>query len=161
MITGTSQFHRPSPDLQRHHSHSAPASRSDQEFNIVLHGVQECRQGLSKLARHEEDLKNTISSLSSVVDMVDENSIKYLKLGKFNLDSQKPRPILVKFIRTRDVVKVLSQASLASKPLVIKPNLSRSQTKGSATSEREVEINRARCRKEVYQVTQLHLNLCQ
>lgn len=125
-LTGTS---RPStPVVPGNHSYSAPAPRSDPRFNVVLHGIQECRKGMSRLARQEEDLRNVISALSSAADTIDGNSVKdHFRLGKFKLDSNKPRPILVKLIRSSDVIKVLSGASSLCKPLVVKPDLPRTQ----------------------------------
>ena len=47
------------------HLHDDLAHKKDQRFNVVIYGIQECKQGTSRLARYEEDLKGIISTISS------------------------------------------------------------------------------------------------
>ena len=123
----------PSPGPQGSQFHGDTASRSDQRCNVVIYGLQECRQGSSRQDRWEEDLKDIVSTLSSVADTIDASSVKdHFRLGKYKLDSRRPRPILVKMIRANDVNKILSEASSLEKPLMIKPGLSRSQQRREA-----------------------------
>ena len=49
------------------------------------------------------------------------------RLGKFKPDLKRPRPILVKFIRSGDAASVLSRKSSVSPPVYIKPDLSREE----------------------------------
>ena len=58
-------------------------------------------------------------------DSIQKHSIKdCFRLGKFNRASRRPRPILVKFVRTADVSRILSKKASLSHRFSIKPDLS-------------------------------------
>lgn len=95
----------PIDTLQNHMSQN-----QEKKFNVVLYGVPECPTGLSKFARFESDQSNIVSILSSLVSSFESLSIKDChRLGKFKKDAQRPRPLLIKFIRVADVVNIMSK----------------------------------------------------
>ena len=97
----------------------------DTKFNIVVFGVDECPIGTNRLVRHNSDLNSVASITTSMVTNINANSISdCFRLGKFNPERQRPRPILVKFIRSSDVQSVLSNRGKLSKPIYIKPYMS-------------------------------------
>ena len=80
----------------------------DRKFNV---GIEECQKGAPKLS----GLDNSIQS-PSIRDT--------FRLGKFSTyHHDRPRPLLVKFVRAADVSSVLSKRSLLKHPIVIKPDL--------------------------------------
>ena len=97
----------------------------DTKFNIVVFGVDECSIGTNRLVRHNSDLNSVASITKSMVTNINANSISdCFRLGKFNPERQRPRPILVKFILSSDVQSVLSNRGKLSKPISIKPYMS-------------------------------------
>jgi len=78
-----------------------------------------------KHAQSQSDLTSVVSLLSGVDNSIQSQSIKDVyRLGRFNSDPERPRPILVKFVRAADASSVLSKKGSLSRPLVIKPDLS-------------------------------------
>ena len=55
---------------------------------------------------------------------IETNSIRdCFRLGKFKHDAQRPRPILIKFLRSAEATMVLSKIAAFQAPVVIKPDL--------------------------------------
>ena len=55
---------------------------------------------------------------------IDESSIKdCYRLGKYNPEANRPRPVLVKFLRYTDASSILNSKSKFSKPVFVKPDL--------------------------------------
>ena len=103
---------------QHHHS-------SDRKYNIVLFGIDECSVGTSRHERLESDFNNVTEVVSGIDESIKKHSIKdCFRLGKFNRASRRPRPILVKFVRTADVSSILYKKVSLSHPFSIKPDLS-------------------------------------
>ena len=74
----------------------------------------------SRFARSQSDLK---AILSSVPD-IERSAIKDVyRLGKFKPDQQRPRPLLVEFIRALDAEAILSNRSKLSPPVLAKPDM--------------------------------------
>ena len=92
---------------------------------MVLFGIDECGRGtFNRFDRQKFDLDNVASVLSSIVPSIQSQSIKdSLRLGKFN-SSSRPRPILVKFIRSVDVTNILANRWSLFPPYSLKPDLS-------------------------------------
>ena len=92
---------------------------------MVLFEVDECGRGTSRFDRQKSALDNVASVLSSIVPSIQSQSIKYyLRFGKFNSSSSRPRPIVVKFIRSVDVTNILANRWSLSPPYSLKPDLS-------------------------------------
>ena len=66
--------------------------------------------GSSRSARLESDLAGVVSILTTLESSFHSQSIKDCYcLGKFSLESNKPRPILVQFVRVVDVTNILAK----------------------------------------------------
>ena len=102
--------------------HSAIPNQ-DKKFNIVVYGINECPPGMSKAARLQSDLANVVTIFSNLESSIQPQSIKDLfRLGKFNSNASRPRPILVKFVSIADVFAILSKKRSLSSPYSIKPD---------------------------------------
>ena len=104
----------------------APPLSLDKKFNVVMYGISECPQNTSRQTRQLTDLENILKVFSDAQIGIDNSSIKdFFRLGKFNSkrDSKRPRPILIKFLRSADASKVLSNRGLFPSPTYIKPDL--------------------------------------
>ena len=112
-------------------AHAATSSSSERlafhpekKFNVVIYGISECPNGTSRSERLNQDLSDVVSVLSKVSSSIEPQAIKdCFRLGKFNPQRSKPRPILVKFIRIADVHCILSNKRLLSSPIFIKPDM--------------------------------------
>ena len=106
-------------------SKSIEHSQSNRKFNIVIFGVKECPTGSLKSSHLAHDSGEVMAILSRLDASIQPSAIKDLfRLGKFKSDNQRPRPILVQFLRSCDVVNILSKTYLLSRPLLIKPDMS-------------------------------------
>ena len=100
-----------------------PHHTSDKRYNIVLFGVEECSVGTSRHEHLESDIDNVIEVVFSIDNSIQKHSIKdCFRLGKFNQTSDRAT-ILVKFVRTADVSRIMSKKASLKLPLFVKPNL--------------------------------------
>ena len=98
-------------------------SPSDRKFNILLYGIKECPSTQTRPQRMKSDLQNALQELSSLNDSINANSIKDIfRLGKFNKDQNRPRPLLIKFLRATDAFSVLANSNQLKSPVSIKPD---------------------------------------
>ena len=99
----------------------------DRKFNVVLFGIPECPEGMPRHARLQSDTKHVLSALPTTEPKIDSSSIRDLqRLGKFQPSRSRPRPLLVKFIRSSDVSSILSARPSPGSNVSIKPDLSKS-----------------------------------
>ena len=104
-------------------SHSTSAV--SKKFCIVIQGIEECKDGTEKYARHREDLRKVVSFLSSVDDSIRPESIRdHRRLGSYYCNRKRPRPILVDFLRSADVASILSKRSTVQPPYSIQDYMS-------------------------------------
>ena len=97
---------------------------SDRKFNVVIYGINESPKGSTKHDRIESDLQSVCSVLSKLNNNIQQQSIKHMhRLEKFNPTADRPRPILVKFIRVDDATNIFANKGSLSHPLVNKPDL--------------------------------------
>ncbi len=95
---------------------SAPSKK----FSIIVQGIEECEDGTAKPTCQKEDLAKVISVLSKVDGSIQPQAIKdHYRLGKYDQDRQRPRPILVQFLRSADVSNILSKTSSVEPPYSI------------------------------------------
>ena len=95
---------------------------SDKKF---IYGIDECPKGMTRSERLDSDLSKVVSVVSGINSSVQSQAIKdCFRLGKFNPQRSQPRPILVKFVRIADVSSILSNKSVLSPPIRIKPDMS-------------------------------------
>ena len=82
----------------------------DRKFTIALFGVEESASGSSKLVRIQNDLEWVTSVICSLDESFPSSSIRdKFRLGKFQRNHDRPRPIIVKLNRTSEVVSILSK----------------------------------------------------
>lgn len=68
-----------------------------------MYGVDECDKGTLRSDRQAEDLEKVISILSSLKLTLDSQSVRgHFRLGKYADNQTRPRPIMVKLIRSAD-----------------------------------------------------------
>ena len=95
-------------------------SASRKKFSIVVQGIEECEEGTAKLQRHKEDLSKLLPILLKLDSSIHSQSIKDLRrLGKYDRDRPRPRPILVQFVRSADAWSILSKAGSVERPYSI------------------------------------------
>ena len=101
---------------------------SNRKFNVVMFGIGECRQGAYRSERLAHDLSKVESVLTVIDGSLKSSSIKdCFRLGKYRADQAKPRPILVKFVRIEEVLKVLSNRWAVKSPIAVKPDMTRDE----------------------------------
>ena len=84
----------------------------DRRYNVVSYGVEECPSGSSRFACLSSDLASVVSVFSALDSTIQSHSIKQCyRLGRFNPNNgiNKPRPLLVRFVRMADVNCILSK----------------------------------------------------
>ena len=74
----------------------------------------------------KQDLENAIEELSAADrDEIEPSDVKDLyRLGKYDSKSERPRPLLIKFLRSSVVLNLLSSKYKLEAPIYIKPDLS-------------------------------------
>ncbi len=121
--------HQP-PKLNPSPNPTKPRYVPDKKFNVILYGVNECPPGTDRLTRLSSDLNNVVAVFSTLDSDIQRHSIKECyRLGKFDPQQEKPRPILARFIQMADVVSILSKRGSLSKPHFVKPDMSLQQRK--------------------------------
>ena len=107
------------------HTNSNSESR---KFNVVIYGIGECRQGARWPERLTHDISKAESTLADIDGSLKSGSIKdCYRLGKFRPNQERPRPMLVKFVRIEDVSKILANRRATKPPIVIKPDMTREE----------------------------------
>ena len=104
---------------------SQQAAPPERKLNVVVHGLEENRSNTTRQDRLQMDGKSVISAFSKLeIPLIDESSIKdCYRLGKYNPEANRLRPVLVKFLRYTDAFSILNSKSKLSKPVFVKPDL--------------------------------------
>ena len=90
----------------------------DKKYNIVMYGIKECPPKTSKTDRLENDLQSIINEFVKVELSIQASSIKdCFRLGKYKPDALRPRPILIKFLRSAEPTVALSKISSFQDPI--------------------------------------------
>ena len=115
-------------------SNRSIASNTERKYNVILYGLDECPKGTPRSTRIENDLNKAISILSKADKSITSLSIKdAYRLGRLSSENKKPRPLLVKFIRVSDALKVLAmRRSTQVSPIIIKPDMSPEERRNEA-----------------------------
>ena len=116
-----------------------PLTLIDKKFNIVIYGIKESPPKTTKVNHLEQDLQNIIHAFANADFQIDANSIKdCIRLGKYKPEVSRPRPILVKFLKSTEATIALSKISLFKAPIHIKPDQTQeeSDTEGHLLKER-------------------------
>ena len=92
---------------------------------VTLHnGIEESPPETKKELRTQHDLQHHITSLSATDSSIKPHAVKdFYRLRKFEPGIKKPRPLLVKFLRSADTANILRNKAQLSSPVYIKPDL--------------------------------------
>ena len=112
-------------------------STNDKRFNLVVYRVSECPKGTKLHDRITSDLEEVTSVVRNLDASINPESIcDCHRLGKF-VPNSRPRPILVKLSRTREVFSILSKRGSLHAPYNIKPDMTPKQRETEAMLLRE------------------------
>lgn len=101
---------------------------SEKKFNVIVYGVKECPSNTPRSDRLQTELSSVIDIFSSLDSSIQTNAIKdHFRLGKYSIDHQRPRPILVKFLRSTDALSLLSKKRDLHPPTFIKPDMTKQE----------------------------------
>lgn len=96
---------------------------TERKFNLIIQGIDECPRGTRIIARQSQDLEKISETLSSVVGSIDSSSIRDLyRIGKYDPNSNRPRPVLAKLIRATDVSAILSKKTTLPSHVFVRPD---------------------------------------
>ena len=102
----------------------------DRKLNLVVFGIDESPSNTPTLDRLKNDLDHLVATFNSIEAPIEVHTIKdFHRWGKYSPTQSKPRPILVKFLRTIDVATILSNRGTLKAPLFIKQDLSSEEKK--------------------------------
>lgn len=119
-------------------SNSQSFDSSERRFNLILIGVDESPEGTNWSVRLQNDLDNISSVLSNVDSSFGANSIRdHFRLGKYNKEAVRPRPILIKLNKTKEVASIMSNRRNLPSTLLIKPDLSPAERRREAALMKE------------------------
>ena len=91
-------------------------------------GIEERPPETKKESRTQHDLQHLIRSLSAIDSSMKPHAVEdFYWLGKFKPGTKKPRPLLVKFLRSADTANILRNKAQLSSPVYIKPDLTLEQ----------------------------------
>lgn len=101
---------------------------ADRKFNVVVYGIEECPNNTTRSDRIQSDLSKVVKTFSDLDDSIETNSIKdHFRLGKYQSNRQRPRPILVKFLRSSDALSILSKKKELQSSITIKPDMTKQE----------------------------------
>ena len=81
----------------------------DRKYYLVVYRISECPNGTKRPVRVKHDIESSVSILSKLNDDIQVRDS--FRLGKFNKDQTRPRPLFLKLNRAIDVIAVLSNRS--------------------------------------------------
>ena len=111
-------------------SFSANNNYEDKKYNIVMYGIKESPPKTSKSDRLNNDLCSITNEFTKVNLTIQANSIKdCFRLGKFKSDALRPRPILIKFLRSTEACAALAKIASFQAPVRIRPDLTSEEWK--------------------------------
>ena len=75
-----------------------------------MYGIEESLPNTSKAERQLRDLENITSAFCNAALPIEASSIRdCFRLGKYKLHAPRPRPILIKFLRSTEATMALSK----------------------------------------------------
>jgi len=102
--------------------------QQERKFNIVLYGIDECPKGTPRHERSGLDLSNVVKIITKIDENINPLSIRDLhRLGKYQEQSERPRPILIRFNRAMDVSLLLSRTSSLPNGIRLKPDMTKDE----------------------------------
>ena len=130
--SGTSTDPRPSTNSSvqppKTKKPDSKAHLDDRKFNVVIYGVNECDKGTNRTERQNQDLHNVTTIVTQGDNSINPLSIRdLLRLRKYQEQTKKPHPILIRLTRKIDVSLLLSKAKSLPKGISIKPDMTREE----------------------------------
>ena len=100
------------------------SNSTDRKLNIMMYGIKESLPKTSKANRLYHDSQCIVNAFAEVELTVDTSSIRdCFQLDKFKHDAQRPKSILIKFLRSTEATMALSKIAAFQAPMAIKPDL--------------------------------------
>ena len=85
------------PATQPANTATATVQQVNRKFNLVVYGISECPNGTSQADRVKHDMDKSVSILSKVNNDISSYLVRdCLRLGRYNKDQNRPRPLLLK-----------------------------------------------------------------
>ena len=82
----------------------------DRKSNVIVYGIKESSNHTTRSKCIKNNLSKVVETFSDIDDHIEANAIKDLfRLGKYQRDCQRLRPILVKFLHSSDALSILSK----------------------------------------------------
>ena len=110
---------------------SVPTSEqttAEKKFNVIVYGIAESPSSTTRSERIQNDLSKVVELFSKIDCNVGTNAIKdHFRLGKYQSNHQRPRPILVKFLRSSDALNILLKKRDLQTPITIKPDMTKQE----------------------------------
>ena len=135
VISPTTVVEKPLPLPSTSHgprsvSTTTTISESDRKYNVVLFGIPESSQGTPRFKR----ITNDYSEACSILSNLEKDDIKWnvrdcRRIGKYNIDNVRPRPMLVTLNSTAEVRLILTNYSALPPTVTVKPDRSLSERK--------------------------------
>ncbi len=105
----------------------SPAS-PERKYNVIVFGLNEAAAGTPRSRRVDHDLGSISSVFREVDTSLDSTVVRsHFRLGKFNRQATKPRPVLVKQTRMSVVNTFLSKHGDLQPPVSIRADVSPSE----------------------------------
>ena len=104
---------------------SPVTSLPERKFNVVVYGIPESPPSTDRQSCQKHDVEHVLKSLSEIDDEIRSSAFKDIyRLGKFADNRTKPRPLLVKFLRSIDASNVLRNKTKLKPGIFLKPDMS-------------------------------------
>ena len=124
----------PNPPMRSFPSTSVVRHSPERKYNLVVFGIPELKQGSPQHIRRRGDFDRASGIISDVVrNSQSRSSVRDChRLGKYDHNKPRPRPLLVSLNSTADVDNVLSHRHLVPAGIVVKADLSPEERKVEA-----------------------------
>ena len=99
-------------------------SAHHKKFSVVVHGIAECAHGTPIEHRITQDANSAASAITHVVGHTHHQFSEVRRLGRYERELPRPRPLLVTLLRCADVCTILSHRDKLKPPLHVQPYMS-------------------------------------
>ena len=90
----------------------------------MVYGIPESPKNTNRQLRIKKDMENAIEALLKTDNEIQSADIKDLyRLGKYDPENERPRPLLLKLLRSNMVFDILSSKTKLEAPIYIKPDM--------------------------------------
>lgn len=118
----------------------APRYHPTKKFNIVVYGVEELPAKTNRSKRQQHDLEKVVIVLKTIENSIEDEAIRDVRrLGMYEEVREHPRPILVEFVRSMDVSRILEKNSGGKLSKQVVPYFIPEEMKMKRKSRKDVE----------------------